>query len=150
MARYVRVSARLGDRQALEAVRAELADPISDPVLLAFAGAIEEGTETVLRVLADLGSQITADIQLAEKIRTIQTQSRAANWGCFAMPYVVLVFLCATNPSYRSSFLNPWDWCSWWSGPSCPSSGWWRPAVWSARWRPPKGSSWEERPPWAR
>ena len=107
MARYVRVSARLGDRQALEAVRAELADPISDPVLLAFAGAIEEGTETVLRVLADLGSQITADIQLTEKIRTIQTQSRAANWGCFAMPYVVLVFLCATNPSYRQFFSEP-------------------------------------------
>ena len=107
MARYVRVSARLGDRQALEAVRAELADPISDPVLLAFAGAIEEGTETVLRVLADLGAQITADIQLTEKIRTIQTQSRAANWGCFSMPYVVLVFLCATNPSYRQFFSEP-------------------------------------------
>jgi tight adherence protein B len=107
MARYVRMSARLGDRQAIEAVRAELADPISDPVLLAFAGAIEEGTETVLRVLADLGSQISADIQLAEKIRTIQTQSRVANWGCFAMPYVVLVFLCATNPSYRSFFSQP-------------------------------------------
>ena len=107
MARYVRMSARLGDRQALEAVRAQLADPIADPVLLALAGAIEEGTETVLRVLADLGSQITADIQLAEKIRTLQTQSRVANWGCFAMPYVILVFLCATNPSYRSFFSQP-------------------------------------------
>lgn len=107
MARYVRVAARLGDRQALELVRAELADPISDPVLLAFAGAVEEGTETVLRVLADLGSQITADIQLADKIRTVQTQSRVANWGCFAMPYVILVFLCATNPSYRRFFSEP-------------------------------------------
>lgn len=107
MARYVRMSARLGDRQALEAVRAELADPISDPVLLAFSGAIEEGTETVLRVLADLGSQITADVQMAEKIRTIQTQSRVANWGCFALPYVVLVFLCSTNPEYRRFFSQP-------------------------------------------
>ena len=107
MARYVRVAARLGDRQALELVRAELADPISDPVLLAFAGAVEEGTETVLRVLADLGSQITADIQLADKIRTVQTQSRVANWGCFAMPYAILLFLCATNPSYRSFFSQP-------------------------------------------
>jgi Flp pilus assembly protein TadB len=107
MARYVRLSARVGDRQALGSVRAELADPISDPVLLAFAGAIEEGTETVLRVLADLGSQITADLQLAEKIRTLQTQSRVATWGCFGMPYVVLVFLCATNPAYRSFFSQP-------------------------------------------
>lgn len=107
MARYVRISARLGDRQGLEVVRSELADPISDPVLLAFGGAIEEGTETVLRVLADLGAQITADIQLADKVRTLQTQSRVATWGCFALPYAVLVFLCATNDAYRGFFSRP-------------------------------------------
>jgi Flp pilus assembly protein TadB len=107
MARYVRLSGRLGDRRALETVRADLADPISDPVLLAFEGAVEEGTETLLRVLSDLGSQITADLQLAEKIRTLQTQSRAATWGCFALPYVVLVFLCATNSAYREYFSRP-------------------------------------------
>lgn len=107
MARYVRLSARVGDRQALEAVRAELADPISDPVLLAFAGAIEEGTATVLRVLADLGSQITADLQLAEKVRTLQTQSRAATWGCFGLPYAVLFLLCSAGAAYRSYFSSP-------------------------------------------
>ena len=107
MARYARLSGRVGDRQALEAVRAELADPISDPVLLAFAGAIEEGTGTVLRVLADLGSQITADLQLAEKIRTLQTQSRAATWGCFALPYAVLFMLCTADGAYRSYFRQP-------------------------------------------
>jgi Flp pilus assembly protein TadB len=107
IARYVRISARIGDRQALEAVRADLADPISDPVLLAFEGAIEEGTETVLRVLDDLATQITSDLQLGEKIRTLQTQSRAATWGCFALPYVVLLFLCATNEAYRQFFGTP-------------------------------------------
>jgi tight adherence protein B len=107
IARYVRISARIGDRQALEAVRSDLADPISDPVLLAFEGAIEEGTETVLRVLNDLATQITSDLQLAEKIRTLQTQSRAATWGCFALPYVVLLFLCATNGAYRQFFATP-------------------------------------------
>jgi Flp pilus assembly protein TadB len=107
ISRYVRMSARVGDRHALEAVRAELADPISDPVLLAFEGAVEEGTETVLRVLADLSTQITSDLQLAEKVRTLQTQSRAATWGCFALPYVVLLFLCATNTAYRQFFAGP-------------------------------------------
>ncbi|HTV12638.1 MAG TPA: hypothetical protein VME20_12345 [Acidimicrobiales bacterium] len=104
MGRYVRLAGRLGALQALETVRAELADPISDPVLLAFGGAVEEGTDTALRVLSDLGSQITADIQLAEKVRTLQTQSRMATWGCFAMPYAVLMFLCATNVEYRHFF----------------------------------------------
>lgn len=107
ISRYVRMSARVGDRQALEAVRAELADPVADPVLLAFEGAVEEGTETVLRVLSDLSAQITSDLQLAEKVRTLQTQSRAAVWGCFALPYVVLIFLCATNGSYREFFSKP-------------------------------------------
>lgn len=107
MARYARLSGRVGDRAALEAVRAELADPISDPVLLAFAGAIEEGTGTVLRVLSDLSSQITADLQLAEKIRTLQTQSRAATWGCFALPYGVLFVLCTADDAYRSYFSRP-------------------------------------------
>ena len=107
MARYARLSGRVGDRAALEAVRSELADPISDPVLLAFAGAIEEGTGTVLRVLSDLGAQITADLQLADKVRTLQTQARAATWGCFALPYVVLFVLCTTNGAYRGYFSRP-------------------------------------------
>lgn len=107
MSRYVRLSGRLGDRRALELLRSELADPISDPVLLAFEGAIEEGTATVLRVLSDLGQQITADLQLNEKVRTIQTQSRVANWGCFALPYGVLFMLCSANPTYRGFFSKP-------------------------------------------
>ena len=88
ISRYVRMSARVGDRQALEAVRADLADPISDPVLLAFEGAVEEGTDTVLRVLADLSAQITSDLQLAEKIRTLQTQitRRYVGLFCVALP----------------------------------------------------------------
>jgi len=104
MSRYVRLAARLGARQAIETVRGELADPISDPVLLAFEGAMEEGTETALRVLSDLGSQITSDIGLTERIRTLQTQSRMATWGCFAVPYLLLMFLCATNEEYRHFF----------------------------------------------
>lgn len=104
LARYVRLSSRLGDRRALEVLRSELADPVSDPVLLAFEGAVDEGTETVLRVLADLGTQITSDLQLAEKVRTLQTQSRIGNWGCFALPYGVLFLLCITNSSYRTFF----------------------------------------------
>lgn len=107
MARYVRISGRAGHRQALETVRSELADPISDPVLLAFAGAMEEGTDTVLRVLGDLASQITSDIQLGARIVTLQTQSRLATWGCFALPYVLLVFLCASNSAYRQFFAGP-------------------------------------------
>jgi Flp pilus assembly protein TadB len=107
MARYVRLSARIGDRAALEAVRSELADPISDPVLLAFELAVEEGTATVLRILTELCMQITADLQLNERIRTVQTQSRVATWGCFLAPYGLLLFFCSTNVSYRQFYSGP-------------------------------------------
>lgn len=104
MRRYVRLSWNIGDKAALEVLRGELADPVSDCVLLSFQAALEEGSETVVAVLRDLGAQIVADLQLAEKIRTAQTQSRIANWSCFALPYLVLLLLCFTNPSYRAFF----------------------------------------------
>lgn len=107
MSRYIRLASRVGDKRAFEILRDELADPISDPVLIAFEGAIEEGTETVLRVLSDLGEQISADLQLGEKVRTLQTQSRVANWGCFSMPYAALFMLCSANPTYRAFFSRP-------------------------------------------
>lgn len=107
MARYVRLSARVGYRHALEAVRAELADPISDPVLLTFGVAVEEGTDQVVRILTNLAHQIQGDLQLAEKVRTLQTQSRVATWAVFTLPYALLVFLCATQSFYRSFFSQP-------------------------------------------
>jgi len=107
MGRYVRLSARVGYRQALEAVRVELADPISDPVLLTFGMAVEEGTDQVLRILSGLIYQIEGDLALAERIRTVQTQSRIATWAVFGVPYVLLVFLCATQSFYRQFFSEP-------------------------------------------
>lgn len=103
-ARYSRLAGRVGDKRALEIVRAELADPVADPVLIALVGAVEEGTGTALRALGDIGSQITSDLQLAERARTTQAQSRIATWGCFVVPYVVVAFLCSTNATYRSYF----------------------------------------------
>ena len=104
MGRYVRLSARVGIRSALEAVRAELADPVSDPVLLTFAVAAEEGSEAVIRILSNLGNQIAGDLALAERIRTVQTQSRLASWATFVLPYALLVFLCGTQGFYRQFF----------------------------------------------
>lgn len=101
MARYVRLADRVGSLAALEAVRAELADPVSDSVLLTFETASAEGTTMVLKVLDGLLSQISGDLALAEKIRTLQTQSRLAAWASLVIPYLLLVFLCATTVSFR-------------------------------------------------
>lgn len=107
-ARYVRLVSRgISDTQALEAVRTELANPVSDAVILNLELAASEGTSVAVSVLSDLASQITADLELAERIRTIQTQSRIAAWGVFLVPYGLLVFLCATQHFYRSFYSSP-------------------------------------------
>ena len=106
MARYVRLADRVGSTAALEAVRAELADPVSDTVLLTFELAATEGTAVVLRVLDGLVGQVTGDLALTEKIRTLQTQSRVAAWASLIIPYGLLVFLCATTPSYRAFYAS--------------------------------------------
>lgn len=107
MGRYVRLADRVGQHQALEAVRAELADPVSDAVLLTFEMAAGEGTRTVLEVLDGLQRQISGDLALGEKIRTLQTQSRIAAVGCAVVPYGLLVFLCATTVFFRSFYQSP-------------------------------------------
>lgn len=107
MARYVRLADRVGTVAALEAVRAELADPISDSVLLTFELAAEEGTTMVLRVLDGLLGQVAGDLAVDEKIRTAQTQSRVAAWGSLIIPYGLLVFLSATTVAYRHFYDSP-------------------------------------------
>ena len=108
MARYVRLVGRgVTPAQALEAVRAELADPVSDPVLLTLALAAQEGTAVAVEVLSDLGAQITGDLELAERVRTEQTQSRIAAWGVFVLPYGLLVLLCAVEGFYRDFYSQP-------------------------------------------
>lgn len=104
MVRYVRLADRVGTTAALEAVRAELADPVSDAVLLTFETAAAEGTGVVLGVLDGLQRQVTGDLALAEKVRTLQTQSRVAAWASLVIPYVLLMFLCASTAAYRSFY----------------------------------------------
>lgn len=105
LSRYVRLVSRgVPEIRALEAIRAELADPVSDSVLLCLEMATREGTAVAISVLSDLTSQITGDLELAEEIRTVQTQSRIAAWAVFILPYALLVFLCATKHLYRQFY----------------------------------------------
>jgi tight adherence protein B len=104
MSRYARRSAQIGSLGALEAVRAELADPVSDQVLLTFAQAASEGTQTVLRTLELLLEQTNGDIALQDRVRTAGTQLRLASWIGFLAPLLVLLLFCTVSPQYRLFF----------------------------------------------
>jgi tight adherence protein B len=104
MARYARRSGQIGSLSALEAVRTELADPVSDQVLLTFAQAASEGTQTVLRALELLLDQTNGDIALQDKVRTAGTQLLLASWTGFVAPLLVLLLFCTVSPQYRAFF----------------------------------------------
>ncbi len=104
MARYARRSGQIGSLSALEAVRAELADPVSDQVLLTFAQAASEGTQTVLRTLELLLEQTNGDIALQDRVRTAGTQLHLASWTGFVAPLFVLLLFCTVSPQYRLFF----------------------------------------------
>jgi Flp pilus assembly protein TadB len=107
IARYIRLSSRLGEQRALETVRHEMGDAISDRVLLTFEVAFDKGTELVTQILRDLAAQATGDRELAEKIRTAQLNIRISAWATLVLPYLMLILLCLGNSAIRSFYSSP-------------------------------------------
>lgn len=108
--RYERNSAALDPVTALELVRAELADPVSDRVIEAFIAAHEHGRDVVVAVLRSLADNVTSDLQLQEQITTGQTETRSQAVIAVILPFLVLAFLVTANDGYRSFYRTPGGW----------------------------------------
>lgn len=108
--RYERNSAALDPVTALELVRAELADPVSDRVVEAFIAAHEHGRDVVVAVLRSLADNVTSDLQLHEQITTGQTETRSQAVIAVILPFLVLAFLVSANHGYRSFYRTPGGW----------------------------------------
>ena len=108
--RYERNSAALDVASALDLVRAELADPVSDRVVEAFAAAHEHGRDVIMSVLRSLADNVTRDLQVVEQIATGQTEMRSQAVIAVILPFAVLAFLVAANDSYRSFYQTTGGW----------------------------------------
>ena len=108
--RYERNAAALDVATALELARAELADPVSDRVIEAFAAAHEHGRDVIVAVLRSLADNVTKDLQLLEQITTGQTEIRSQAVVAVILPFAVLAFLVASNDSYRSFYRTTGGW----------------------------------------
>lgn len=108
--RYERNSAALDPVTALELVRAELADPVSDRVIEALIAAHEHGRDVVVAVLRSLADNVTSDLQLHEQITTGQTETRSQAVIAVILPFLVLAFLVTANDGYRSFYRTPGGW----------------------------------------
>jgi tight adherence protein B len=108
--RYERNATALDVGTALGLVRGELADPVSDRVIEAFVAAHEHGREVVIGVLRSLADNVTKDLQVVEQITTSQTEIRSQAVVAVILPFAVLVFLVASNDSYRSYYRTTGGW----------------------------------------
>jgi tight adherence protein B len=109
-ARYERNAAALDVSTALDLVRAELADPVSDRVTEAFLAAHEHGREVILAVLRSLADNVAKDLQLNEQITTSQTEIRSQAVVAVILPFAVLAFLVASNENFRSFYRTGSGW----------------------------------------
>jgi tight adherence protein B len=102
--RYAVNAAVLEVSAALDQARDELADPVSDRVIEAFAAAHERGQSVVVDVLRTLADDTTKDLQLTEQIVTNETEVRAQAVFAVFLPFLVLAFLVSTNDGFRDFY----------------------------------------------
>ncbi|GBE20665.1 hypothetical protein BMS3Bbin01_00003 [bacterium BMS3Bbin01] len=94
----------LGFVPALETVREQLADATSDRVIEVLLIAHEWGGELVATVLADLADEITEDLRTERAIKAEGTTQRIESWVVGAAPWLLLLYLTATQGPYRSYY----------------------------------------------
>lgn len=108
--RYAGLAATLDQRTALDVVREELADPVSDRVLEIVGVAFDQGSGVVIDILADLADATSADIALNDEIRTAQLEVKIEARGAAIMPFAVLFLLIATSAEYADFYRSTAGW----------------------------------------
>lgn len=108
--RYAGLSGALDQRSALEVVREDLADPMSDRVIEVLLVAFDQGSSVVIDILHDLASSSSEDLRLLDEIETLQLETKLEARGAAVLPFVVLAMLCVFTPGYRSFYATPAGW----------------------------------------
>ncbi len=105
-ARFPVLVRMLGVVPALEAVKAELADPTSDRVIEVLVLAHERGGRTVAEVLRDLADAVTEDLRTLAEIETNALEHQLNARAVFALPWLVLLLLTARPGDFREFYAS--------------------------------------------
>ncbi len=108
--RYAGLSGALDQRTALEVVREDLADPLSDRVVEVLLVAFDQGSSVVIDILDELASSSSEDLRLLDEIETLQLETKLEARGAAVLPFVVLAMLCLFTPGYRSFYATSAGW----------------------------------------
>jgi tight adherence protein B len=92
-ARYSSLSFTLDSATALEVVREELADPVSDRVIEDLLLALEQGPAVVIDIMVDLSRSTVEDLQVLDRVETAQLEQRLNARAVFVLPFLFLILL---------------------------------------------------------
>lgn len=92
---------------ALEELRAELADPVSDRVLTTIAEAHRAGGHRVAAILGALGASVADELRLRKAHDAALTQQRLTAMVALVAPWVLLVLTVTTNPQAAEVYRTP-------------------------------------------
>lgn len=105
--RYQRLTDHgLPETRALDVVRRELADPLSDRICEVLAIATTKGSRIALRVLRDIADAAAADVQLGERLQTAALEQRLNARAVFALPWITLIVLCGRPGPFRDFYAS--------------------------------------------
>lgn len=91
--RYSSLSFTLDSATALEVIREELADPVSDRVIEDLLLAIEQGPAVVVDIMDDLSRSTVEDLQVLDRVDTAQLEQRLNARAVFVLPFLFLILL---------------------------------------------------------
>ena len=99
------VGARMvGVPAALEVVKGQLSDSTSDRVIEVLLLAHERGGRIVTEVLRDLAEATTKDLKTMGEIASDRLEPKINSRAVFALPWLVLVMLCASAGPFRQFY----------------------------------------------
>lgn len=103
-ARYAALVPSVDQRAALEAIRWEMAEPVTDCVVEVLATALTAGSSTARIVLQELATHVTDEVQALERTRSLSLEQRLSARAVLVLPYLVLVALCIQAGDYRNFY----------------------------------------------
>ena len=106
-ARFPLLARMLGTVPALEIVKEELSDPVSDRVLEVLVLAHERGGPIVSEILGDLIVATTKDLKVLDEIETEGLEMKINARAVLVMPWFVLVALTLRDGPFRDFYQSP-------------------------------------------
>ncbi len=91
--RYSSLSFTLDSATALEVIREELADPVSDRIIEDLLLALEQGPAIVIDIMDDLSRSTMEDLHVLDRVETAQLEQRLNARAVFVLPFLFLVLL---------------------------------------------------------